>query len=86
MIFQILIYVLSLKTFKVHRNSLHGVHGGLAVKHVGTVVEQEHELAVLIVQTSVRATLLKADPATTGLVSFFSNERVFLSFGKIDFY
>ena len=54
--------------------------GRLAVKHVGTVVEQEHELVVPIVQASVQATLLKVKPATMGLVSFFLTNGKFFKF------
>ena len=54
----------------VLRNSLRGLHGHIAICHVGTVVEQEHEIVVLIVQTSVQATLLKMNSATMELVSF----------------
>ena len=59
-------------------NSLHGLHGYLAICHVGTVVEQEHEIVVRIVQTLVLATLLKMNPAMMELVSFPTEREAFL--------
>ena len=54
----------------VQLNSLHGLHGRLAICHADMVVEREQELAVLTVQISVQATPQKLIPATMELVSF----------------